>query len=107
TPLPPSSLPRRVMIGPHTRRGVFLCSSSARTRDSATMTLQTPTPMPFSKYKSFQERIALDMRARTWPDQIIRQAPRWLSTDLRDGKQALTDPMTPDCKRKKIGRAHV
>src|SRR5699024_12116685 len=62
--------------------------------------LQKPTPMPFSKYKSFQERIALDMRDRTWPDQIIRQAPRWLSTDLRDGNQALIDPMTPDRKRK-------
>ena len=64
------------------------------------MKLQKPTPMPFSKYKSFQERIALDMRDRTWPDQIIRQAPRWLSTDLRDGNQALIDPMTPDRKRK-------
>ena len=64
------------------------------------MKLQKPTPMPFSKYKSFQDRIALDMRDRTWPDQIIRQAPRWLSTDLRDGNQALIDPMTPDRKRK-------
>ncbi|AOP53992.1 2-isopropylmalate synthase [Brevibacterium aurantiacum] len=64
------------------------------------MKLQKPTPMPFSKYKSFQDRIALDMRDRTWPDQLIRKAPRWLSTDLRDGNQALIDPMTPDRKRK-------
>ena len=56
--------------------------------------------MPFGKYKSFQDRIALDMRDRTWPDQIITKAPRWLSTDLRDGNQALIDPMTPDRKRK-------
>lgn len=56
--------------------------------------------MPFGKYKSFQDRIALDMRDRTWPDQIISKAPRWLSTDLRDGNQALIDPMTPDRKRK-------
>jgi 2-isopropylmalate synthase len=56
--------------------------------------------MPFGKYKSFQERIALDMRDRTWPDQVLRKAPRWLSTDLRDGNQALIDPMTPDRKRK-------
>lgn len=40
------------------------------------------------------------MRDRTWPDQIISKAPRWLSTDLRDGNQALIDPMTPDRKRK-------
>ncbi|MGO2812033.1 MAG: 2-isopropylmalate synthase [Brevibacterium aurantiacum] len=64
------------------------------------MKLQKPTPMPFSKYKSFQDRIVLDMRDRTWPDQLIRKAPRWLSTDLRDGNQALIDPMTPDRKRK-------
>ncbi|WP_350268918.1 2-isopropylmalate synthase [Brevibacterium sp. CBA3109] len=64
------------------------------------MKLQKPTPMPFGKYKSFQDRIALDMRDRTWPDQLIRKAPRWLSTDLRDGNQALIDPMTPERKRK-------
>ena len=64
------------------------------------MKLQNPTPMPFSKYKSFQDRISLDMRDRTWPDNLIRKAPRWLSTDLRDGNQALIDPMTPDRKRK-------
>ena len=64
------------------------------------MKLQKPSPMPFGKYKSFQDRIALDMRDRTWPDQIITKAPRWLSTDLRDGNQALIDPMTPDRKRK-------
>ncbi|MCS4592197.1 2-isopropylmalate synthase [Brevibacterium sediminis] len=64
------------------------------------MKLQKPSPMPFGKYKSFQDRIALDMRDRTWPDQIISKAPRWLSTDLRDGNQALIDPMTPDRKRK-------
>ncbi|WP_309130045.1 2-isopropylmalate synthase [Brevibacterium sp.] len=64
------------------------------------MNLQQPTPMPFAKYKSFQDRISLDMRDRTWPDQVIRKAPRWLSTDLRDGNQALIDPMTPDRKRR-------
>ncbi len=64
------------------------------------MKLQQPTPMPFAKYKSFQDRISLDMRDRTWPDKVIRKAPRWLSTDLRDGNQALIDPMTPDRKRK-------
>lgn len=64
------------------------------------MKLQQPSPMPFDKYKSFQDRIALDMRDRIWPDQLIRKAPRWLSTDLRDGNQALIDPMTPDRKRK-------
>lgn len=62
--------------------------------------LQQPSPMPFAKYKSFFDRIRIDMHDRTWPDQRITRAPRWLSTDLRDGNQALIDPMTPDRKRK-------
>ena len=62
--------------------------------------LQKPSTMPFSKYKSFYDRIQLDMRDRTWPDQRLTQAPRWLSTDLRDGNQALIDPMTPERKRR-------
>ena len=62
--------------------------------------LQKPSPMPFHKYRSFYDRIQLDMRDRTWPDQRLTKAPRWLSTDLRDGNQALIDPMTPDRKRR-------
>ena len=64
------------------------------------MNAQKPSPMPFAKYKSFFDRIQLDMRDRTWPDQRITKAPRWLSTDLRDGNQALIDPMTPERKRR-------
>ena len=60
---------------------------------------QNPSPMPFHKYKSFFDRISVDMRDRTWPDRRITKAPRWLSTDLRDGNQALLDPMTPERKR--------
>ncbi|MYM19944.1 2-isopropylmalate synthase [Brevibacterium sp. 5221] len=64
------------------------------------MNAQQPTPMPFGKYKSFFDRIQLDMRDRTWPDKRLEKAPRWLSTDLRDGNQALIDPMTPERKRR-------
>ena len=48
--------------------------------------------MPYQKYKPF-EPVAL--KDRTWPDQTIDQAPRWCSVDLRDGNQALIEPMTP------------
>ena len=53
--------------------------------------------MPFRKYKPFKP-IALE--DRTWPDQVIDKAPRWCSVDLRDGNQALIDPMTPNEKQK-------
>jgi 2-isopropylmalate synthase len=57
---------------------------------------QQPSPMPVQRYRAFPP---IDLPDRTWPDQRITKAPRWLSTDLRDGNQALIDPMTPARKR--------
>ena len=61
---------------------------------------QQPSPMPHQKYKSFFDRIDINLTDRTWPNNRITKAPRWLSTDLRDGNQALIDPMTPERKRR-------
>jgi 2-isopropylmalate synthase len=58
---------------------------------------QKASPMPFGRYRPFAP---IDLPDRTWPSQTITQAPRWLSTDLRDGNQALIDPMTPVRKRR-------
>ena len=58
---------------------------------------QRPSPMPFHRYHAFPP---VDLPDRTWPDARISQAPRWLSTDLRDGNQALIDPMSPARKRR-------
>ncbi|MFF8829511.1 2-isopropylmalate synthase [Streptomyces sp. NPDC015131] len=57
---------------------------------------QKPSGMPIHKYGRYE---AVDIPDRTWPDRRITQAPRWLSTDLRDGNQALIDPMSPARKR--------
>ena len=59
--------------------------------------VQQPSPMPYKRYEPFQP---IDLPDRTWPTRRITKAPRWLSTDLRDGNQALIDPMTPGRKRK-------
>ncbi len=53
---------------------------------------QRPSPMPFGRYRAFEP---IDLPDRTWPSARIEKAPRWLSTDLRDGNQALIDPMSP------------
>ncbi|HLV75157.1 MAG TPA: 2-isopropylmalate synthase [Vulgatibacteraceae bacterium] len=53
--------------------------------------------MPFERYRPFTPVALPD---RTWPSQVITKAPRWLSTDLRDGNQALIDPMDPARKLK-------
>jgi 2-isopropylmalate synthase len=52
--------------------------------------------MPCQRYTPFQP---VDLPDRTWPGRFITRAPRWLSTDLRDGNQALIDPMSPARKR--------
>ncbi|WP_042386753.1 2-isopropylmalate synthase [Streptacidiphilus melanogenes] len=57
---------------------------------------QQPSGMPFQRYVPFG---TVDLPDRTWPSKVITKAPRWLSTDLRDGNQALIDPMSPARKR--------
>jgi 2-isopropylmalate synthase len=56
------------------------------------MNEQQPSPMAFHRYKPF---VPFDLTDRTWPDTVIAQAPRWCAVDLRDGNQALIDPMSP------------
>jgi len=60
---------------------------------------QTPSGMPIHKYRPFHEQIVVDLPDRTWPSRRIEQAPRWCAVDLRDGNQALIDPMSPERKR--------
>jgi 2-isopropylmalate synthase len=60
---------------------------------------QKPSGMPTHKYRPFHEQIRVDLPDRTWPDARITQAPRWCAVDLRDGNQALIDPMSPERKR--------
>ncbi|MDO5747059.1 MAG: 2-isopropylmalate synthase [Actinomycetaceae bacterium] len=62
--------------------------------------VQQPSGMPISKYRSFSQVNPLSLPDRTWPDKVITKAPRWLSTDLRDGNQALIEPMDPARKRR-------
>ena len=58
---------------------------------------QQPSQMPFQRYRPFTP---IDLPDRTWPNTVIDKAPRWCAVDLRDGNQALIDPMTPDRKRR-------
>ena len=55
--------------------------------------------MPVHKYRPYHEQIRVDLPDRTWPSKRITEAPRWCAVDLRDGNQALIDPMSPERKR--------
>ena len=55
----------------------------------------------YQKYIPFQPQ---PIQGRTWPDRVITQAPVWCSVDLRDGNQALVDPMNPGGHRRQGDR---
>lgn len=59
---------------------------------------QKPSPMPVHKYVPFNQQIQVSLPDRTWPNKTMAKAPRWCAVDLRDGNQALIDPM--DTERK-------
>src|SRR3954469_21616181 len=61
---------------------------------------QQPSGMPIHKYRPFHEQISVDLPDRSWPARRIETAPRWCAVDLRDGNQALIDPMSPERKRR-------
>ncbi|KHO19947.1 2-isopropylmalate synthase [Mycolicibacterium setense] len=70
---------------------------------------QRGSSMPVSRYRSFAEEVPGGSPAfspapvpfdRTWPDRVIDKAPMWCAVDLRDGNQALIDPMSPARKRR-------
>lgn len=55
--------------------------------------------MPVHKYRPYHESLGIDLPDRTWPSKRIEKAPIWCAVDLRDGNQALIDPMSPERKR--------
>jgi 2-isopropylmalate synthase len=56
---------------------------------------QQPSPMAFDKYRP---TVPVELTDRTWPNRRLEKAPLWCSVDLRDGNQALIDPMDPERK---------
>jgi len=56
------------------------------------MATQSPSKMPFDRYRA---TVPIELSDRTWPSRQLTRAPRWCSVDLRDGNQALVEPMDP------------
>jgi 2-isopropylmalate synthase len=62
---------------------------------------QRGTSMPTHRYRPFAEEVeAISLRGRTWPERVLTHAPMWCAVDLRDGNQALIDPMSPARKHR-------
>src|SRR6516164_6744262 len=61
---------------------------------------QRNTSMPIDRYRPFADEVEpIRVADRTWPDRVLTRAPLWCAVDLRDGNQALIDPMSPARKR--------
>jgi 2-isopropylmalate synthase len=61
---------------------------------------QRASRMPYQRYQPYQQQFPIDLPERQWPGRQQTVAPRWCAVDLRDGNQALIDPMSPDRKRR-------
>lgn len=62
---------------------------------------QKNSSLPVFRYRPFAEEVEpVTLPDRTWPDKVIDRAPAWCAVDLRDGNQALIDPMSPARKRR-------
>ena len=72
-------------------------TTEASAKSYAERNAQQPSPMAFERYRPFE---VPELADRTWPGKRLTRAPRWCAVDLRDGNQALIDPMTPERKRR-------
>lgn len=74
----------------------------AVTPDAETVPIarQQPSRMPYHRYQPYQQQFRTDLPDRSWPNRRVETAPRWCAVDLRDGNQALIDPMSPERKRR-------
>jgi 2-isopropylmalate synthase len=61
---------------------------------------QQPSPMPSHRYRDIFTRVPVEPIDRDWPDRRLEAAPLWVPVDLRDGNQALAEPMDPERKRR-------
>ncbi|MGG7102586.1 2-isopropylmalate synthase [Rhodococcus sp. 24CO] len=74
--------------------------STTRNKQSTTWNNQKPSPMPSARYRAAWDRVDIPAFDRTWPANRTTEAPLWVPVDLRDGNQALAEPMDPARKRR-------
>ncbi|MFI6472849.1 2-isopropylmalate synthase [Streptomyces sp. NPDC050516] len=74
--------------------------SAAVPQDAPAWNPQRPSAMPHHRYRPAHDRVALPLTDRTWPSRRLERAPLWVPVDLRDGNQALAEPMDTARKRR-------
>ncbi|WP_328463128.1 2-isopropylmalate synthase [Actinoplanes sp. NBC_00393] len=61
---------------------------------------QRSSSMPYERYTPYKNEFSVELPDRQWPGRVTEKAPRWCAVDLRDGNQALIDPMSPERKKR-------
>ncbi|MCS4535573.1 2-isopropylmalate synthase [Corynebacterium sp. HS2168-gen11] len=75
--------------------------AGGRPADQQSWNKQQNSSMPAHRYQPFHKEVApVILPDRTWPEKTMTKAPAWCAVDLRDGNQALIDPMSPERKRR-------
>ncbi|MEV6264841.1 alpha-isopropylmalate synthase regulatory domain-containing protein [Streptomyces sp. NPDC051784] len=74
--------------------------SGALPADAPVWNPQRPSAMPHHRYRPAHDRVALPLTDRAWPSRRLGRAPLWVPVDLRDGNQALAEPMDTARKRR-------
>jgi 2-isopropylmalate synthase len=75
-------------------------SNSAPAGNDGPIARQRQSRMPVHRYRPYAAPFSVDLPDRQWPSRKVSVAPRWCAVDLRDGNQALIDPMSPERKRR-------
>ena len=75
-------------------------SQPAGPTDADPIARQRASRMPYQRYQPYHQQFSIDLPDRRWPTRRLDAAPRWCAVDLRDGNQALIDPMSPERKRR-------
>ena len=94
---PPAAPPDRSFPARGSDASTYTCRPAPVVRRQPTPKERCPMPMPHWKYRPYA---TVDLPDRTWPDRVVDRAPIWCSTDLRDGNQALVNPMDAARKRR-------
>ncbi len=87
-------------VEPDSRVTVDPATHVTRSAPADPIARQQPSRMPYHRYQPYQQQFRIDLPDRQWPSRHIEAAPRWCAVDLRDGNQALIDPMSPERKRR-------
>ncbi|BCB80405.1 2-isopropylmalate synthase [Phytohabitans flavus] len=74
--------------------------SAGSVNDQDAIARQRPSRMPYQRYQPYHQQFSVELPDRQWPTRRVEVAPRWCAVDLRDGNQALIDPMSPERKRR-------